>query len=245
MSAIEEAILGAVGAKPQKTGEPRQKYLTRLMLGVQKLPDDKWEDLASTPGAQDWCNSAIEADNAKAEIPDFPDAEDAEESSDEADEDEGLIEEEEDDDAEVGEEEDEGEDEPGAEEEEEVTTKAKPAAAGKKGAKAKAPAKAPAKAAAKAAPAAKRANGAGQPASRKAAPEAKKAASGGKKPTSMRRTLKMIVIKKPKMPVDELIEALEKKGFSAPSKITVVSIRADTRDTIKVLNEAGITQIDL
>ena len=61
----------------------------------------------------------------------------------------------------------------------------------------------------------------------------------------MRRTLKMIVIKKPKMPVDELIEALEKKGFKSPSKLTVTSIRSDTRDTMKVLAEAGILDVEL
>lgn len=229
MSAIEKAILDATGAKPQKDGESRQKFLLRLMAGVQKLTDDQWEGLAATEGAQDWYNAATEADNDKDSVPDFPDVEDVgEDPEDELEED-----------PEENDEEDEGEEE-SEPEEEEVMTKTKPAA-GKKAAKVKA---APAKKAAAKTPDKKEANGADRPAPKKQA-ESRKVAAGGKKPTSMRRTLKMIVIKKPKMPVDELIEALEKKGFKSPSKLTVTSIRADTRDTIKVLNEASITQIDL
>ena len=218
MSALEKALLKATAAKPQKSGEDRQKFLLRIMLAVQKLPDEDWESLAAIEGAQDWFNAATDADNAEKPVPDFPDAEADAEADAEEDEDQG-----------------EQEDEDNQEEDEMAKTakKAKPPA---KGASAKKePAAKPAKAAAKGADAKKPAKDA----------EKKKPAAAPKKGLSMRRTLKMIVIKTPKMPVDELIALLEKKGYKSPSKLTVTSIRSDTRDTMKVLNEAGLTNIEV
>lgn len=76
----------------------------------------------------------------------------------------------------------------------------------------------------------------------KTAPPAEGKKSGK---VSMRRALKQIVIKKPKLGVDDLIEQLVKKGYDQPSRLTVTTIRADTRDTIKVLNEANLANIEL
>lgn len=243
---IEKELLAATRCKPQKAGESRQKYLVRVMLAVQKLSDEAWADLEAVDGAQDWYNAAIEADNEHKEVPDFSDSEaqdpeDGEDAEDDAADEDDAEEEDADDEDAGGEDDDEDADEGDEDAVKEDAKKVKPAAKrpAAKPVKATKPAKAtkPTKPAAKAAsaPAAKPA---------KEAPAAKSTKAAGGKP-SMRRALKQIVIKKPKMSTDELIEALERKGYESPSKLTVTSIRADTRDTIRVLNEAGLTSIDL
>ena len=218
MSAMEKALLKATAAKPQKGGEDRQKFLLRLMLAVQKLPDEDWESLAAIEGAQDWFNAATDADNAEKPVPDFPDAEADAEADAEEDEDQG-----------------EQEDEDNQEEDEMAKTakKAKPPA---KGASAKKePAAKPAKAAAKGADVKKPAKDA----------EKKKPGAAPKKGLSMRRFLKQMVVKKPSRTVEDLMEALEKAGYKSPSRLTITTIRADTRDTIRVLNEAGLTEVTI
>lgn len=227
MSKIEKALLKATGAKPQKSGEDRQKFLLRLMMAVQGLPSDEndenykegkgtWEGIGAITGAQEWYNAAIDADNENPPkpVPDFSDAKPAEDEPEDEPETDGDAA-----DSEV--------------EDEAVSTSARPKgkkkddkAAGKKPAAKKAEAKPEAK--------------------KKAEPAAKPAAAKApKKGTSMRRALKMIVVKKPKITTDDLIEQLEKKGFKSPSKLTVTSIRADTRDTMKVLAEAGLLDIEV
>lgn len=87
--------------------------------------------------------------------------------------------------------------------------------------------------------AAKTKNGAA-PAKAKAADKPAKAAkSDTPKATSMRRTIKQIIVKDPLITVDKLVERLEKAGHK-PSKMTVAAIRASTRDTMKVMLEAGL-----
>jgi hypothetical protein len=228
---MEDALLEAAGIKPQGAKEDRQKFLVRIMVATQKLPSDDWEALDEK--AQNWCNAAVEADNAEEEVPDFPDVVDGkavDEEEEEPEEDEEEEEAEEDEEDEEEEEEEEPEKEPEAEEEEVKPTKK---AAKKKAAAKKAPAK---KAAAK-----KEAE-VEKPAAKKTATKKADAPASGKG-ISMRRALKRMVVKKPSRSVDELIEALEKAGYKSPSRLTVTTIRADTRDTIKVLNEAGITDI--
>lgn len=228
MSAIEQAILGAIGAKPQRSGENRQKYLIRVMTAVQKLPDDQWEELAATEGAQAWCNAAIEADNEKKDIPDFPDAEAAaEEEEPDTNDDEDS------DDAE--------EDSDGDAEEEAVTTKAKTAKTAKttKAKAAKTKPKQAVKASGK-----KAANGLDQPA-KAAKPAAKPAAAGLARAKGVKQVIKQLVIKNPRLTVDEILERIAKKNLPTPSRLTVSTFRADTRGTIKVMNELGLTSIDI
>lgn len=225
MSNIEKALLGATKVKPQKDGEDRQKFLIRTMVGVQKLPGEEWEALAAVDGAQDWYNAATDADNAEKPVPDFPDVEAAEEEPD-------------DDAGETAEDADGGAPDDSSEEEQ-----VKPKVKKTKGAKVKVPPKkdaAPAKA--KAGGAKKTAE---KPAEKKAVKADGKKAAPAKKGTSMRRALKRMVIKKPSRTVEELMEALEKQGYKSPSRLTVATMRADTRDTIKVLNEAGLTNIQI
>ena len=231
MSVIEKTLLSETGTKPQKKGEDRQKFLARVIAGVGKLSDDEWEKLAKTDGAQDWYNAATEADNAEKAIPDFPDAKatvDEDEAADD-DADDGAEDEEDEaaDDAADDQEED-------ADEEEDVAPKKTSSA--KDGKKKPVPAK-------KEAPVKKSVKEAATP--KKGAAAKKPAAAAPKKGTSMRRTLKMIIVKKPKMSVEDLIEALGKKGHTSPSKLTVSSIRSDTRDTMKVLVEAGILDVEV
>lgn len=219
MSNIENVLLKATGQKPLKKGEDRQKYLLRIALAANdKLNEKEWDALGADAGVQDWVTEAVVADNEEKTIKDFPDLENEESE----DEDDGGSEEPVDD---GDEDPDDTEPEEGDEEEEMKTAK-KPG--GKKPA-AKAPAK-PAK------PDTKKTD---------AKKPAGKSTSGGVKKISMRRALKQMVVKSPKLSVDDLIERLEKKGYDKPSKVTITTIRADTRDTIKVLNEAGLAKVEL
>lgn len=212
---MEKAIIDKIGMKPQKASEDRQKFLERTMLAIQKLPEEKWEELAAVPGAQDWYNSATEADNDEKDLPDFPDV--AAAAGDAPDDDA-----------------DDAEDE----------APAKPAKASKS-AKAKANGKVAAKtekAPAKAAKAAKPEKPAKPAKAAKAAP-AEKPAKGGK--VAMKYALKLLVVKNPRLTVEDLMARLEKAGYASPSRLTVSTFRADTRGTIKALNEAGLTNIEL
>lgn len=241
MSAIEKALLETTGQKPQKKGEDRQKYLLRLAVHANdKLSDEEWDALERTAGATEWAVAAVKADNSKKTVPDFPDLEDA---ADEADEEADATEEAEDE----GDEDDAGEedadDEPEEGEEEEVT-EAKTNGKAKPGGK-KAPAKKPA---AKKAPAPKvAAKGKDKPASKAVKSGGKKAApaKGGKKPVSARRAVKLMIIKKPSLSVDDIMDQLKTKGYDPLSKLTVNTTRSETRDTIKLLNELGHTEIAL
>jgi hypothetical protein len=69
-------------------------------------------------------------------------------------------------------------------------------------------------------------------------PKAEKAA---KKPkgSGLESTIKNLIIKKPAITSDELVEKLEAKSVKA-SRFTVVAIRAGFRHSIKVLQEAGL-----
>jgi hypothetical protein len=234
MSEIEKTMLDATGIKPQGKTEARQKFLTRTVKAVVALDDDAWEGLEKTKGAQDWANAAIEADNTGKEIDDFPDLEneaedeDVEEASGDASEDDVSEADEEDPD----------------EQSEEDEVKPKSAKGGGKPAAKKSddkPAKITAKKPEPKKPGAKKAE-AEKPT--KAAPEKKAAGKRASGAPSARRVVKMMIIKKPRSTADELQEALKKKGLTL-SDLSVSSIRADTRDTIRALNEAGVTKIDL
>jgi hypothetical protein len=74
---------------------------------------------------------------------------------------------------------------------------------------------------------------------------AKKEAKPEKKATPTKRgsglesTIKNMIVKKPTITSDELVEKLEAKSVKA-SRFTVVAIRAGFRHSIKVLQEAGL-----
>jgi len=114
-----------------------------------------------------------------------------------------------------------------------TTKKAKPAGGGgaKKAAAAK-PAGDPKKKAA--APAKKAA--AAKPAADKAA--------GPKKVSGIKVAIKMAIIKQPGISLEDLIGKLEKDGEKV-SRYTTASIRSEFRHSLRVLNQAGVTKIDL
>lgn len=62
-SKIEQELLAVAATQPKKK-EDRQKYLTRLMLAVTKIPDADWEGLSTE--SQDWVNGGAEAHKANA-----------------------------------------------------------------------------------------------------------------------------------------------------------------------------------
>lgn len=240
LSKAEMELREVTGVKSKK-GEDRQNFLARLLQKSQDLENDAWEDL--TEAAQRWVNEATKADNDDSEIPDFDaldeDGEDEEEgedkkstkkagtkkkgkANDEDEEDDGgkssKRKRSRSDDDEGEEDSSSGDEEDGDEEDnEEEEAMASKKAAAKKGGKAKTKEKEATKT--------------------KSAPKSAKGAS-------MRRTLKQIVVKNPKITVDDLVEKLEDKGFK-PSKVTVGSIRADTRDTMTILVDAGMLDANL
>lgn len=181
MSQIEEELINATGLTAREK-EDRQKYLSRMMRAVTKLPDDDWADLSND--AQTWTNDAATAHKEGKSIPEFPDLDDVEDQEDLDDEveqediDDQV--EEESVDPETGEIED-------APEKEEQTAKPK--------------------------------------------------RSGGKRHSAC-HTIKMMVIKKPSITVKELSDKLKTKDLKV-SDVTIATIRSDTRDTLRVLNEVG------
>lgn len=58
------------------------------------------------------------------------------------------------------------------------------------------------------------------------------------KKTSACHAIKTLVVKKPDISVKELSEKLKQKGLKV-SDVTIATLRSDTRDTLRVLNESG------
>lgn len=81
-----------------------------------------------------------------------------------------------------------------------------------------------------------------KPTGKKAPAAAAKSDGAGakkKKGTSMYRTIKEIIVGEPDITIEALTSQLKKAGFSEPKVTTIQSVRADTRDTIRVLQDAG------
>lgn len=253
-SKIETEILGAVKGrmKParRKSGEDEQEYFVRIIDATQEMSGDDWEELSKK--AQDWINRATDLDNEEEEIPPFPDDDAGEDKkkttrkskakakADEEEEDENGDEEEEDEEDPEEDEDEEEEDENGEEEEEEDEGEEEEEEEEKP-----APKKTTSKSTSTKKTTAKKTT-ATKKTTAKAAdkPKPKSSGSGAKKPT-MSLTLKTILVKKPKMSVDDLVEALGKKGFDRVSKVTVSTIRSDTLHTLRVLKSVGMLDIDV
>ena len=76
---------------------------------------------------------------------------------------------------------------------------------------------------------------------------AKKKTAATKTPApkvSLYRTTKVMLIKSPNLPLTDLVEGLRKAGYT-PNVGTVATLRADTRNTLEVLVEAGLLDIEL
>jgi len=74
------------------------------------------------------------------------------------------------------------------------------------------------------------------------APPPKRAPKARK--TSACHTIKTLVAKKPSITVDDLSEKLKSSGMKV-SDVTIATLRSDTRDTLRVLNELGIGEFKL
>lgn len=70
-SKIEQDLQAVSNVKSPRKNDDRQKYLTKLMLAVAKIPDADWEGL--TVEAQEWVNGGAEAHKAGDALADFPD----------------------------------------------------------------------------------------------------------------------------------------------------------------------------
>jgi hypothetical protein len=53
--------------------EPRNRFIHRLLIEIDKLSDDKFETLSKD--AQEYFNTAVKAHNDKKDLPEFPDEE--------------------------------------------------------------------------------------------------------------------------------------------------------------------------
>ena len=62
----------------------------------------------------------------------------------------------------------------------------------------------------------------------------------GPKPTGIKVQIKKMVLKKPAISVDEIMERLSKDGTVKPSKLTISAIRSEFRHSLFVLRDAGV-----
>jgi len=234
-------------AKPKK-GEDRTKYLNRLVAAIQNIEDDEWEQLSEE--TQAWANEASKAKNDGQAITDYLDESGEEITAKKKKvkaqaEPKTVAKEEEEDEDENGEEDEEDEEE----EEEE-----KPAAKKKVAAKSKAKPKdedededsededdeadeeseeeEEEEVAAKKKGAAKK-----KVAAKKAAPAAAKKSNNVHKPGAQ-TAIKQMVLAKPDITTEQILDRLEKKGHKA-SRVTVATIRSGMRDSLKIIKAAG------
>ena len=212
---IEQELLKATGQKVRGAKEDEQKYLQRIALESNNLPDAEWDKLSLE--AKEWMNKASEAFDNKRTIPGFePAAEEAAPAeAEETDADEG-----DEADAEVAE-----EAEDAAEEAEDAAEEAEDAA--EEPAKA-APAKAPAK---KAAEPAKKAE------KSKAEKAAKPEAAAGEKRGGSRR-MRELICEDPTIDQAALKAKLDEEGYKI-SEITFNATYYDVKSTIRLLSDSG------
>ena len=61
---------------------------------------------------------------------------------------------------------------------------------------------------------------------------------------SIKEQIKLMIFKDPGIPTKDIMDKLSKRNV-APSKFTVEGIRADTRNTLKLLNRRGMLSKDI
>jgi hypothetical protein len=57
---------------------------------------------------------------------------------------------------------------------------------------------------------------------------------------SMMATIKQVIVREPKLPLEELVKRLDAAGFAGRSRDTIALIRSDVINTLKVAKEAGL-----
>jgi hypothetical protein len=60
------------------------------------------------------------------------------------------------------------------------------------------------------------------------------------KAVSLSTALKRIVVKQPKIPVDELVKQLEAMGYTGRSVVTIKTLYSDCQTTLRVAAAAGL-----
>jgi hypothetical protein len=213
VSAVEQELLEATGVK-RKTAEKPQKYLGRLIDAVQELPDEDWEKLSSD--TQNWVNAGAKAIKAEEDIDDFPADEPAEEE------------------------------EAAAEEENTRSSREKPASKTRGGGKTTEKETTSRRS--------RQSDGEEGDADKSERRSSKRESTGGdkgdkggkekaakseRKPVGAQTMIKQLMIDNPKITTDELMEKLQKKGYT-PTPLAVSSIRSGFRHSLKVIKEAGL-----
>lgn len=230
-SKVEAELLKALKIKKQKSSEDEQDYLARVLKEIDGLEDEVWSDLSAA--AQKWANEAAKKAKAKKDLPSFPVDEDDEDEAEEdgADEDEK--------------EEDEDEDE------EEDKKPAKKSAKKEEKKPAKKEEKKPAKEDKK-----KKAKDEDEDededadeeededdskSKKKAASKEKPKSEGSKRSgaTGVTACIKNIMLEDPQISVEDLTKKLGKAGFDTISNMTVSTVRADFRHTLKIMHAAN------
>jgi len=253
MSDVQAELVKVTKVKPKKN-ESDQDFRKRLMAAVDdKLADSDWANLSEE--AQTWCNDSAKALKKKADLPDFPDAASEEDDDEDEDEDEKPAkkaekksakkdtkaggkkaskkaeEDDEEDDEDEDEDEDESEDEDDADEEHEDgdvdedddddEEDEKPAKkSSKKSSKDEKPAK---------------------KTDKKVDKKADKAADKkpAKRGTGVTASIKQIMLVNPHIELEDLMAKLQEKGFDPISQMTVSTVRADFRHTLKIMHESS------
>lgn len=227
VSKVEAELVKALKLKKQKSSEGRDDYLARALKAIDDLDDDGWAELSEA--AQKWANDAAKKAKAKKDIPDFPkDKEDEEEEGEEEEEEKPAKKkgkEKAKEDKKPAKEEkkpakkkakDDDEEEEEEKEEEETEDDDEDEAPKKKGKKDEKSAKSDKKA---------------------AKPEAKAGKRSGAQ--GVTASIKKIMLGDPQISVENLTDALKEKGFDTISNMTVTTVRADFRHTLRIMKEEG------
>ena len=248
---VKEELLEATKIKPKK-GEAEQALMKRIVKKIDKLDEDGWSDLSEE--AQVWFNSCVEAAKGKNKtLPDFPaedDADEDDEDDDDAagdeDDDDAAGDDDEDDDADDddddGDDDDEDDDDEDDDEDDKKSKKSK-AKSGKADKKAdkksgKADNKKADKKSGKADKSSKSEKKSGK-AEKSSKSEKKSGKSGGGGRGQTTTTIKELIVKNPGITQEDLMEAMVEAGFETPSAMTVSTVRADMRQTLRLLQEKG------
>jgi hypothetical protein len=62
---------------------------------------------------------------------------------------------------------------------------------------------------------------------------------------TLSRAIKDLLVREPKMQIDELVARLEKVGFKDQSTVTIQTIRSDTLTTLQAARDAGLYQVEI
>lgn len=249
---IETELMDATALK-RKVAEKPQLWMTRLIKAVQDLPEDEWDKISEP--AQLWVNGGAKAIKGEKEVPAFPGEEPEEDEEDAKPARRGRA-------AAAAVDEEEEEEKPSRkssrraaaaeeEEEEEKPARRGRAAAVEEEEEEEKPARRSTRRAARdedeeEEKPARRGRAARDEDEDEDKPKkaAVKRGDGEVRKVGAQTQIKKMLAKKPSLSTEELLERLEKQGYH-PTPLAVSSIRSGFRNTVKILNEAGLCDLDL